>query len=118
MKIEKVSYLNDIYKLNSEGLVLCGTGGDLQEWVTGVTDYLYEEKAISSKVPEEVWAKVMVFDTVLVKPKRTDMLMLFLENSENVNIGRLAIVRLKMNNEITRTSWLSDYVVNFDKDFR
>lgn len=119
MEIEKESY-KDIIKTISkrEGLVLCGTGGELQEWVDGVTKYLYDERAIKSNNPDEIWDRVIVFDTTSAKPLRTDMLMLFPENSKMIDIGRMAIVRLQMNNEITRTSWLSDYIVNFKKDYR
>lgn len=117
MKIKKVSYNDYVSKIPSrEGLVLCGTGGDLKEWVNGVTKYLYDEKAIIVSNPDEVWDKVVVFDTTSSKPKRTDMLMLFTKEGKNIDIGRLAIVRIKMNDEITRTSWLSDYKVNFLKD--
>jgi hypothetical protein len=119
IEIELLSY-NDIIKTvsNREGLVLCGTGGDLQDWVTGVTEYLYDKKAILSKNPGDIWDRVVVFDTTSAKLKRTDMLFLFQESGKNIDIGKLAIVRLNMNDEITRTSWLSDYINNFASDHR
>lgn len=117
MEIEHGTYKNDIKELDGEGLVLCGTGGELQDWVKGVTSYLYKLGALTTENPDDIWKRVMVFDTTSAKPKRTDMLMLFNE-SENIIIGRLAIVRLQMNDEITRTSWLSDYKENFKRDHK
>lgn len=118
MEIEHGTYNDDIKKLAGEGLVLCGTGGDLQEWVKGVTSYLHDMGAVTSNDPDKIWDRVVVFDTTSAKPKRTDMLMLFPENSDNIIIGKLAIVRIRMNDEITRTSWLSDYKDNFKKDHK
>ena len=42
MEIKNIS-LHDLRKMNgSEGLVLQGCGGDLQEWVDGINDMLTE----------------------------------------------------------------------------
>ena len=42
MEIKSIS-LHDLRKMNdSEGLVLQGCGGDLQEWVDGINDMLTE----------------------------------------------------------------------------
>ena len=121
MEVEKAVYkdfINDMKKENREGLVLCGTGGDLDECVNGVTEYLHNNVSVTSKNPDDVWDRVIVFETTSANPKRDDMLMLFKKSGEGINLGKLAIVRIRMNDEITRTSWLSDYVVNFKRDHK
>lgn len=117
--IERKSY-KDTYKRyrTREGLVVCGTGGDLQEWVTGITKYLYDNKVVSVNDHEKIWAWIVVFDTTSANPNRTDMLFVFPENTNCIDMEKFAIVRLRMNEEITRASWWSDYIVNFKNDHR
>jgi hypothetical protein len=88
-----------------EGLVLLGTGGDIQEWITGVTKLLKEEKIAGSDDPEEVWAGAYVLTTT---GGRTDLLLLFKEQS-GLNMGKMAMWRLRFGD----ASWWSDYTVNY-----
>ena len=102
MEIESVS-LHDLRKMNdSEGLVLQGCGGDLQEWVNGINDMLTEsgilsggnrfEKAYSFK-NGELTCLLFPFDDV------------------QLDVGKLAIWRLRTREDFGST-WLSDYVPN------
>ncbi len=101
-KIKSVS-LHDLRKMNdSEGLVLQGCGGDLQEWVNGINDMLTEsgilsggnrfEKAYSFK-NGELTCLLFPFDDV------------------QLDVGKLAIWRLRTREDFGST-WLSDYVPN------
>ena len=48
--IKKLSFsdLQNDYK-EKEGLVILGAGGDLNEWIHGITNELHEQKIIDSK---------------------------------------------------------------------
>ncbi len=87
---------------NAEELIIQGCGGDLQEWVDGINGMLTEEGILrdGSKFTE-------------CSAFKNDGLtcLLFPFEGVNVDIGRLAIWRLKTHDSFGGT-WLSDYVPN------
>nr|WP_304433356.1 hypothetical protein [Acutalibacter muris] len=87
---------------NAEGLVLQGCGGDLQEWVDGINGMLTEEGILrnGSKFTE---CSSFEHDGLTC--------LLFPFENVNVDMGRLAIWRLKTHDAFGGT-WLSDYVPN------
>ena len=87
---------------NTEGLVLQGCGGDLQEWVDGINEMLTEEGILrnGSKFSD---CSTFEHDGLTC--------LLFPFEGVNVDIGRLAIWRLKTHDSFGGT-WLSDYVPN------
>lgn len=87
---------------NEEGLILQGCGGDLEEWVTGVNDLLTEEKILleGSRI-ENCFSFRHGGLTCLLFPLK----------DAKVDIGKLAMWRLKTHSEFGGT-WLSDYVHN------
>lgn len=87
---------------NTEGLVLQGCGGDLQEWVDGINGMLTEEGILrnGSKFTD---CSAFEHDGLTC--------LLFPFEGVNVDIGRLAIWRLKTHDAFGGT-WLSDYVPN------
>lgn len=89
---------------NQEGLVLLGTGGDLQEWIDGVSELL-KEAGIAS--PE---FEVTEAHKVTTSGSRDDLLLLF--DWAAVDMGKLAIWRLSFGD----CSWLSDYVRNYSNE--
>lgn len=88
---------------NYEGLVLQGCGGDAQEWIDGINEMLTEEKILlnGTKFSEAV------------RFQNDDLTCLIFKFEENIklDIGKLAIWRLKTHSEFGGT-WLSDYVPN------
>ncbi len=87
-----------------EGLVLLGCGGDLNEWVEGVTKILVDEGIALTDTPFE--EAISLTST----GGRTDLILMF---GENVDVGKMAIWRLRFGDN----SWLSDYVVNYVDHF-
>lgn len=87
---------------NTEGLVLQGCGGDLQEWVDGINEMLTEEGILrdGSRFSD---CSTFEHDGLTC--------LLFPLEGVNVDIGRLAIWRLKTHDTFGGT-WLSDYVPN------
>lgn len=87
---------------NTEGLILQGCGGDLQEWVDGINGMLTEEGILrnGSKFTD---CSAFEHDGLTC--------LLFPFEGVNVDIGRLAIWRLKTHDAFGGT-WLSDYVPN------
>ena len=102
MEIKSVS-LHDLRKMNdSEGLVLQGCGGDLQEWVNGINDMLTESEILSNGNKFE---KAYSF-------KNGDLTcLLFPFEDVQLDVGKLAIWRLRTREDFGST-WLSDYIVN------
>lgn len=94
---------DDLHRMsNTEGLIIQGCGGDLQEWLDGINGMLTEEGILRDGSKFE---KCSSFEH--------DGLtcLLFPFEGVNVDIGRLAIWRLKTHEAFGGT-WLSDYVPN------
>lgn len=87
----------------SEGLILQGCGGDLNEWVDGVNEMLEKENILleGTKFKE---AKVFKHEGL------TNLLFPFTEDVK-LNIGKLALWRLASHGTFGGT-WLTDYVDN------
>jgi len=87
----------------SEGLILQGCGGDLQEWQDGINEMLTDEGILrnGSKFKE---CSSFEHDSLTC--------LLFPLKDVDVDVGRLAIWRLKTHDAFGGT-WLSDYVPNY-----
>jgi len=71
-----------------------------------VVEKLKENIATGNK--NEIWENN--FYKLTTTGGRTDLLMMF-KNSSTINIGKMAIWRIKFGD----ASWLSDYIVNYKK---
>lgn len=93
--------LQELSQDGTDGLVLLGTGGSLNEWVEGVTNSL--------KIAEvaKPYFKIDMAYKVTTIGGRIDLLLTF--DWKKVDVGRLAMWRLSFGD----CSWLSDYVVNY-----
>ena len=87
-----------------EGLVLLGAGGDLKEWVVGITKILKDEGIAKSDNPDEVWGEIYKLNTT---GGRTDLVLMF--KGDSLDIGKMAMWRIRYGD----ASWLSDYLVNY-----
>lgn len=86
----------------SEGLVIQGCGGDLQEWVDGINDMLTEGGILQDGSRFE---KVYAF-------KNEELTcLLFPFDGVQLDIGRFAMWRIQTH-EMFGGTWLSDYVPN------
>jgi hypothetical protein len=87
---------------DSEGLILQGCGGDLQEWVDGINDLLTEAGILldGSK-----------FETVSTFQHDGLTNLLFPFDGVKLDMSRLAMWRLQTHDQFGGT-WLSDYVPN------
>ena len=102
MEIKNVS-LHELRKMNnSEGLVLQGCGGDLQEWVDGINDMLTESEILQN---ESRFEKAYTFSNENLT------CLLFPFDGVQLDVGKLAIWRLETR-ETFGSTWLSDYVDN------
>ncbi len=102
MEIKNVS-LYELRKMNnSEGLVLQGCGGDLQEWVDGINDMLTESGILQNGSKFE---KAYTFNNENLT------CLLFPFDDVQLDVGKLAIWRLRTREDFGST-WLSDYVEN------
>lgn len=87
----------------SEGLILQGCGGDLNEWVDGINDLLTKEGILQNGTRFEECSSFH-------HDGLTCLLFPFGENPD-INVGRLAMWRLRTHDNFGGT-WLSDYVPN------
>lgn len=102
MEIKNIS-LHELRKMNgSEGLVLQGCGGDLQEWVDGINDMLTESGILRNGIR---------FEKAYTFKNEGLTCLLFPFDGVQPDIGRLAIWRLETR-ETFGNIWLSDYVPN------
>lgn len=102
MEIRNVS-LHDLRKMNdSEGLVIQGCGGDLQEWVNGINEMLTERGILQN---ESRFEKAYTFNN----EKLTCLLLPF--DGVQFDVGKLAMWRLETR-DVFGGTWLTDYVDN------
>ena len=90
----------------NEGLVLLGAGGDLNEWVEGVSGMLKEEKIAHKGIDN-----FGPFYELSTSCGRTVLVMMFNEEVSGVEMGKLAMWRIRFGD----CSWVSDYLVNYEK---
>ena len=102
MEIKNIS-LHELRKMNySEGLVIQGCGGDLQEWADGINEMLTERGILQN---ESRFEKAYTFNN----EKLTCLLFPF--DGVQLDIGKLAMWRLETR-ETFGSTWLTDYVDN------
>ncbi len=102
MEIKNVS-LHELRKMDdSEGLILQGCGGDLQEWVDGINDMLTENGILQN---ESRFEKAYTFNNEELT------CLLFPFDDVQLDVGKLAMWRLETR-ETFGSTWLSDYVEN------
>ena len=86
-----------------EGLILQGCGGDLQEWVDGINQFLTDEGILKKGAKfEEAYTFRHDGLTCMLFPFKQDM---------ELDMGKLAVWRLATHSTFGGT-WLSDYVPN------
>lgn len=110
-KIKKLttSEVKDLRYKGYEFLVLQGCGGDLKEWVDGITKLFQDEKIIPLS---------FLFDEVYTFENGNLINLAFALKDKNINMGKLAMLRLKMR-ESFGAIWLSDYIDNgYIKDIK
>ncbi len=108
MSIKKIT-TEDLRRMNdSDGLVLQGCGGDLQEWLDGINSLFTEEKLLLNGTKFE---NIYTFENEGL----TNLLFPF-NDSAKLDMGKLAIWRLRSHEQFGGT-WLSDYVPNRLSDF-
>jgi hypothetical protein len=100
---EEISF--DQLRSMGEGLVLLGAGGDLSDWINGVSGMLHEEGIAGSAKPADLWGGAYALTTT---GGRTDLVLTFKEDSP-LDIGKLAMWRLNFGD----ASWISDYIENY-----
>ena len=85
-----------------EGLILMGCGGNLAEWEDGINDWLTEEGILLNGSK---------FENVVAFPYQNMVCLFFSMADVELDIGKLAIWRLKTH-EVFGSTWLSDFRVN------
>ena len=95
-----------VKKNDAEGIILLGAGGDLKDWINGVSSQLYDQGVATSGNPVDLWAGAYELTT---SGGRTDLALEFKRNDNSVNVGKLAMWRLQFGD----ASWFTDYVENF-----
>lgn len=96
------SEVKELQNCGYEFLVLQGCGGNLNEWVNGFTDMLKEEGIVTDSFS---------FDEIYSFENGNLTNLAFALNSEDLNMGKLAIFRLKIRDNFG-AMWLSDYIDN------
>jgi len=96
------SEVKELRNNNYEYLILQGCGGNLNEWVNGITDMLKEEEIVSD---------TFSFDEVYSFENNNLTNMAFALNNKDINMGRLATFRVRIRSNFG-AMWLSDYIDN------
>lgn len=91
------------YGKKHDAIVFMGCGGDLQQWVDGITDML-KECGIVPQDFEFSFAWRFIYNSPL-----TIICLLFPIDDKRLNIGKLSIWRIK--NQNLDAKWLSDFLV-------
>ncbi len=94
--------INEFCRMKTDGLILQGCGGDIQEWVDGINGLLAQEDILLEGTK---FKNVRSF----CHDGLTNLLFPF--EDVKINVGKLAIWRLRSYGTFGGT-WLSDYVPN------
>ncbi len=105
MKTENITMF-DLNKNNRKkfGMVFLAAGGNIQEWINGITSILIEENISKVKTVNKLWKESYILTTT---GGRTD-LVLFPKNDTLV-IEKLVMWRLRFGD----CSWWDDYIKNY-----
>lgn len=104
----KIVNSGEVRKMSKKGvhLIIQGCGGDLREWVDGITGMLKEDGIMNNSDSVE---NVYRFDS-------NGICNLIFSNIDKVaNIGKLAMWRLRWYSQFNGM-WLDDYVHNYMND--
>ncbi len=102
MKELSLEEIKELRNNNCEYLVLQGCGGDLVDWISGITDILKDEGIVSDSFS---------FDKIYFFENGDLTNLAFPLDSKDINMGKLAMFRLKIRNDFG-AMWLSDYIDN------
>ncbi|KAB7668926.1 hypothetical protein [Bacillus sp. B1-b2] len=111
-KVEEI-YFSSLKEIasNGEGLVMLGCGGDLSQWINGVSEEFRSAGVTTTNDPKTLWGNIYKATT---KDQRIDLIFVFNEDfKELFDVSKLAMWRISWGG----ASWLSDYVRNFVSDF-
>lgn len=98
-----VSELEDIKnKCDYEFIVFQGCGGDIQEWIDGVTKIFVDNNIVD---------KSFSFKEIYKFQYNGLINLMFDLNDKNIDFGKLAILRLNLR-QTFGAMWLSDYIDN------
>lgn len=110
LTISKMTF-EEAYKDNPmDGIVLLGCGGDVNEWIVGVSNNLKEEGVSKTDKPDELWADVRILTT---SGGRTDV-MLTPKKGAPLDLGKMAMWRIRFGD----CSWISDYKDNYKEQHK
>jgi hypothetical protein len=87
---------------NREALVIQGCGGELQEWIDGINDYLTDEGIL---LDGDKFGEILCFENDGITN------LAFMLDDVKIDTGKLAIWRIKTHRSLGGT-WLSDYLPN------
>lgn len=87
-----------------EGIVCLGAGGDLSQWIEGITGEMNTHN-IAKGEASDMWSDIYTRQHPL---GRTDLVFVMKPDTK-FNVGIMAIWRLKFGD----CSWISDYKVNY-----
>ena len=90
-------------KRGQEGLILMGCGGPLEEWESGINDWLTEEGILLDGTKFS--------DITPFQYRGLTCLLFAMTDDVKVDVGRLAVWRLK-SHEVFGGTWLSDFLTN------
>ena len=90
-------------KRGQEGLILMGCGGPLEEWESGINDWLTEEGILLDGTKFS--------DITPFQYRGLTCLLFAMTDDVKVDVGRLAVWRLK-SHEVFSGTWLSDFLNN------
>jgi len=102
MKELSLEEVKELRNNNYEYLVIQGCGGDLVDWIFGITDMLKDEGIVSDSFS---------FDKIYFFENGDLTNLAFPLASKDIDMGKLAIFRLKIRNDFG-AMWLSDYIDN------
>ena len=94
--------INELCRMKTDGLILQGCGGDIQEWVDGINGLLEQE---------DILLEGTMFKNVRSFCYEGLTNLLFPFEDVKINFGKLAIWRLR-SHETFGGTWLSDYIPN------
>lgn len=103
--------IDELASLKDFGMVVLGAGGDISEWVDGISGILKKDGIVDPD--KETFSRAELLEgNVLGVKGRKDLVLIFNPGS-NVHVGKLAIWRLQFGD----ISWIDDFIANYGSNY-
>lgn len=109
MGFEKISFDNlEINSRGKDGLVFFSVGNDVEQWIDGIAEKMFQDKITHTNYPDEIFESIYILET---RNGRRDLVFIF-NRDYDFDIQKLVMWKLTVGS----SAWVSDYISEYYGD--